>query len=864
MGSSQKLRSSMSKVSAAAAPAASPNTQSVSKSAILQSSFAPSYFQLALFASVIQGFDSQQVRIHDTASGRLRCEHAIAPKATITCLDWGYYGERSWEYHRKDLKKKRKRTEQVNGVAPVDNAQDVVLAFGTSDSDVHLYSPAAARVIGVLKDVHTQAIRDFKFVDAGRGAEGWSIGGDGKLVHWDLQKGKSIRAILLPDPSARTLCPFGSSVLCASHKVFLIEPEPSNPATSYTASNSVVHSIRASARRPSKTSEPSSFVTAAQNDRFINVFSRETDLSIGCLVAENDVAKIATVPDPEYTSHGTSTATQSTDEVLAAITRDGVLELFESPFTFGGSSSSAQKEPESLKARMKQRTRKAIAAVKIVRPDRGAAVVPILDATFQGHELILVWAEGGVDLRFDNISWRKDGAPGRLLEGIHEVVRARGAAAVGAVVMNGVKDMGRAHVDESQAVVTAGGQPENTPMVTNEPEVISISSAEEQTDYEDEGLPEQPSQNTSEDDPPPEPRSRQGKSPPQGVDATMEDADEKSSDAHGGAAEADEPTFGEMIRANARRPVDVQAAFAAPNAQVLAPSNERLLQLPSGMSLGTVLTQSLRTNDISLLETCLHVRDVAIVRATIERLDSSLASTLIQKLAERFHSRPGRAGSLLAWIQWTVVAHGGYLASQPSAMRTLASLHRVIAERARSLPMLLSLKGKLDMLEAQMSLRATMQARSKAQNAFEIEDEEGVVYVEGQEEVESEKEAQSSDADDVEMGEFDNGMAIDDAMESGDDARSAADDEDNMPSTVPNGAPTDSEDGGSQSSAAGFLEEEAESTNQDSGDEASMDDVDHEDVDPIESDASSEVEDAPPAKRAATERLSNGIKSEEP
>ncbi|KAL8762178.1 MAG: hypothetical protein Q9184_001775 [Pyrenodesmia sp. 2 TL-2023] len=861
MGSSQKLRSSVSKVSAAAAPASSSITQSVSKSSILQSSFAPSHLQLALFASVIQGFHSQQVRIHDTASGRLRCEHAIAPKATINCLDWGYYGEKSWEYHRNDLKKKRKRKEQVNGVALVENAQDVVLAFGTSNSDVHLYSPAAARVIGILKDVHTQGIRDFKFVDAGRGAEGWSIGGDGKLAHWDLRTSKSIRAILVPDSSARTLCPFGSSVLCASHKVFLVEPEPSNPATSYTASNNVVHSIKVSAKRPLKTSQPCSFVTAAENDRFINVFSKETGSSIGCLVAGNDVAKIATVPDPAYTFHDTNTATQSTDEVLAAITRDGVLELFDSPFIFGGLSSSAEKEPESLKARMKQRTRKAIAAVKIVRPDRDAAVVPILDATFQGHELILVWAEGGVGLHFDSIPWKKDGAPGILLEGVHEVVRAKGAAAVGAVVMNGVKDMGRAHVDESQAVVTAGGQLESTPMVINEPEVISISSAEEETDYEDEELPEQPSQNTPEDDPPPEPRPRRGKSPSQEVDATMEDADQKSSDAHEGAAEANEPTFGEMIRAHAQGPVDVQAAFAAPNAQILAPSSERLLQLPSGMSLGTVLTQSLRTNDISLLETCLHMRDVAIVRATIERLDSSLASPLIQNLAERFHSRPGRAGSLLAWIQWTVVAHGGYLASQPGAMRTLASLHRVIAERARSLPMLLSLKGKLDMLEAQMSLRATMQARSKAQNTFEEGDEEGVVYVEGQKEDDSGEEAQSSDADDVKTGQLNNGMAIDDAMESGDDARSGADDEDNMPPTMPNGGLTDSEDEGPQSSAAGFLDEEAESTDQNSGDEGSMEDVDHEDVDSIESDASSAVDDAPPAKRPATERLSNGIKA---
>ncbi len=196
MGIDQVLQSSVSKVPAPSAPAASSNTQPITKSSILQSSFAPSYFQLPLFASVVLGLDSQQIRIHDTASGRLRCEHAIAPKVTINCLAWGYYGNGPWEDHQKDSKKKkRKWTEQVNGVASVDNAQDVVLAFGTSDSDLHFYSPAAAKVIGTLENAHTQGIRDFEFVNAGRGAEGWSIGGDGKLVHWDLRKGRSIRFV---------------------------------------------------------------------------------------------------------------------------------------------------------------------------------------------------------------------------------------------------------------------------------------------------------------------------------------------------------------------------------------------------------------------------------------------------------------------------------------------------------------------------------------------------------------------------------------------------------------------------------------------------------------------------------------------
>ena len=676
----------------------------------------------------------------------------------------------------------------------------------------------------------------------------------------------------MPDPSARTLCPIGSSVLCASHKALLINPESSTPTTSFTASNNILHSIIASSAQPLKPLAPKSFLSAAENDRFINVFDVERGSPIGSLVAESDVMKIAVALGDGNIGAVGGLATELTDLALGAITRDGILELFESPFMFG--SSSAEKDVESLKARMKRRTRKASALVKIVRPDKSTGIVPLLDAVFQDHELVLVWAEGGVDLRFDRVQWRKHDAADVVLDGIHEVTRGKATSAVGAVVMNGVKNTGKMHVDESQAVVTTGDQHELTPTPVEKSEVINISSGEEGSDYEDDGGDEdkgegevlvgKPSQASSKDDPLPETVSQKGRTPSQDIDVTMRDAPKEDNDAgeESAGAGADEPSFGELIRASASGPVDVQAAFAVPDAQALAPVNDRPSQLPSGISLSTVLTQSLRTNDVSLLETCLHVRDLAIVRNTIERLDSSLTSTLMQKLAERFHSRPGRAGSLLIWIQWTLVAHGGYLASQPGAMKTLAALHRVISERARSLPLLLSLKGKLDMLESQMNLRASMQARSKAQLAADEHDDEDVIYIEGQEEDESDDEGRGSNA---EIEPFDSAMGIDETLDSGENAVSdkevSVDEDEEMPTTMANGGLTDSEGEGSGSSGEELFDEEAESTDQDSGDEGSTGEVDHEDVDSMESDASSEVDEVPAPKRPATARLNNGIRS---
>ena len=47
--------------------------------------------------------------------------------------------------------------------------------------------------MGTLSEAHTQGIRDFKFANNGLHAEGWSLGGEGRLIQWDLRKNRVIR-----------------------------------------------------------------------------------------------------------------------------------------------------------------------------------------------------------------------------------------------------------------------------------------------------------------------------------------------------------------------------------------------------------------------------------------------------------------------------------------------------------------------------------------------------------------------------------------------------------------------------------------------------------------------------------------------
>lgn len=218
-------------------------------------------------------------------------------------------------------------------------------------------------------------------------------------------------------------------------------------------------------------------------------------------------------------------------------------------------------------------------------------------------------------------------------------------------------------------------------------------------------------------------------------DATRQedgDAEGTESDSDAGA-----PSFGDLLRSH--QTIDVEATLSGPadaDSGALVQQGGRSLAAPSASSLGTVLNQALRTDDAELLESCFATTDLPVVHNTIERLDSGLAGSLLVHLATRLHRRPGRAGTLMHWVRWTLVVHGGALAAQPEAMARLASLQKVLATRARGLNSLLVLKGKLDLLESQLKLRKRVQARRVRRGAGDEgeddEEDENVIFVDGE------------------------------------------------------------------------------------------------------------------------------------
>lgn len=370
-------------------------------------------------------------------------------------------------------------------------------------------------------------------------------------------------------------------------------------------------------------------------------------------------------------------------------------------------------------------------------------------------------------------------------------------------VQQGVKQPNSTRIDESRTAVSVPSQLANSS--SKEPGLIEISSDSE-SNYDDlsddDEAPLQPATKTE----------TAAKSNGQDVDTEMGEADgqdDEDSDA--------EPTFGDLLRD--QETVDVAAALQGTSQAGAALTNipPRHISAPNATSLGTVLTQALRTDDADLLESCLQVSEPTVIRNTIQRIDSSLAGALLTQLAARMHRRPGRANNLMAFVQWTLIAHGGALATQPEIQRRLAELNRVLEERSRGMNSLLALKGKLDMLEAQMTLRRGNKSRRRGaadSSDEESEAEEGVVYVEGQEDEPATNGALRRRDDEEDDFPITNGVASDSEEDSDDEDQDEVD-------------------------VDGFAEESVDE-----------DEVDHDDIedDSAEEEDESEAEAAPPAK----------------
>jgi U3 small nucleolar RNA-associated protein 5 len=531
---------------------------------------------------------------------------------------------------------------------------------------------------------------------------------------------------MLPDPAVNILAPSDMShvetsttdssspeVICASATPYSVHLTSStdHQIDKFDSFKNAIHTIIRSGQAESNSS---GLFLAADSDRYINMYDIGQKRLSRTLVVNSgvDALSVSALGDEED---------RSPSPLLAVTTEAGIVELFSNPFQ----QPPKQAELNSIKSKRKGLTRKASASIKLIRPDKEGVIVPIFQALVQGPDVVVASTDGGVDVSFQKVRWQDEGTGELLFDGTREVFRSKSASSLNTATMNGVKDIGNVHMDESKVVVIGAGA-----QGTSQDAVIEISSGEDE-DTEDAEEEESEVDAKDEDDD----NSIQEDTNMVDPDDALRDHQEQIQDKAEPELEdiSAEPTFGERLAAKNPDTISIANALGpSASSTLVATRPEKSLSIPSGVSLSTVLTQSLRTSDQNLLESCFHTTDLNTIRLTIQRLDPSLAGVLIQKLTERLSSRPGRYGHLLVWVQWTCIAHGGAIAGRPEIASKIKTLYKVLNERSQSLDHLLLLKGKLDMLDAQLTLRRQLQAdRGPARDP---DDEDDVIYIEGQEE----------------------------------------------------------------------------------------------------------------------------------
>ncbi|ODV62480.1 Utp5p, partial [Ascoidea rubescens DSM 1968] len=166
---------------------------------------------------------------------------------------------------------------------------------------------------------------------------------------------------------------------------------------------------------------------------------------------------------------------------------------------------------------------------------------------------------------------------------------------------------------------------------------------------------------------------------------------------------------------------------------------KKILKATTG-SLTVVLTQALKTNDHSLLESILNIDNEQNIKTTILRLNSSLVIILLNKLSERLarlsNTSQTKNKRLIIWIKWVLIIHGSYLirlnftGGNGSLLRDLSQLNFILGKKAANLNKLLILRSKLDLILEQISIKKEILSEFQQQNYFSQEGEENESDVE--------------------------------------------------------------------------------------------------------------------------------------
>jgi U3 small nucleolar RNA-associated protein 5 len=574
------------------------------------------------YSSVVTALDTHRIRVQATNNtSSLANAFSLDKGHKVTSLSWGLSPDVEAKEESPSKKNKKRRLTQTQQQFALESQ---IISIGLNKGSILQYSPAANQIVGKLENPNASSINDYVFSHLTN--SGWSVDVAQNVIEWDLflfkpklqfRFNESVNLIRVIEYNNKP------HLLLASHSVYLVDIETHDIVMTFPGHVTPIHALL-------PMSDGVHFITAADGDRFINIYSTEGTPTV--LVTQSNVLSV---------SHN--------DETVTAITEDGFVEVFTNVLK----KQQQQQSTTGAKSNKKrvQQSKQSDFKIQLTRPNSDP--LKIEDAFISPEFITITWLEDQSIPYFEKIKVID-------LSETTTITKARPAIQAKDHTLFGQDIAAPKRYNESSTVVTSG---DNLKYLDNKE--VQVNKNEEEEEELD-------------------------------VELRVEDG----------------PSLAEKMEL-------LKVENTVP---------KRRNGKASANSLAVILTQALRSNDHSLLETVLTSRNENVLKTTIQRLDTSLAVILLERLAERIARHTNRQGQLNIWVKWVIIIHGGYLINVPNLAKSLSSLHSTLTRRASTLPRLLELQGRLDVLYSQ-------QESNKANKEFQEEDyddsdESDVEYIE--------------------------------------------------------------------------------------------------------------------------------------
>lgn len=379
---------------------------------LLFSRYDPSHTYLA---SVIQALDQHQVRVESVvlAQDLLNTLLTLNKGVKVSTLEW--------------VSSDRIALCQTNGT-------------------VLIYSPSSNSIVAELASASSVAISDFHFSPLTLTA--WAADINGNLYEWDLRTSLLVQQFALSDmlDLSEKIAKLASvmyndevHLLVGTHNVYLVDIFAKSIVKTFPAHVQPIISI---------TVVPDNadlFVTAAEGDRFANVYSIAKGSTKAVLAAQSPI-------------HHLCLAQNLSASLVAAIVEGGDLELFHDPLLFDvAPAESSRKKRKHLALVVQSKHSNATLhylrpAEEVRGPDDENLAITAVGAT--DSVLHVSWLENGSVSRFDAVPWFS--GLSFALTGSRTVYKSREQLKQAARAERGHDSAAAKHYSETHTVVTEG------------------------------------------------------------------------------------------------------------------------------------------------------------------------------------------------------------------------------------------------------------------------------------------------------------------------------------------------------------------------------------------------------------------------